>query len=201
MDSGYILMVLGRILLGLSLGVVLIGIYGYIIFYILSSQRKQVINNLSNLLIDANKQLCQKFGGVHSLIKPNELETIVVSPWQVTFDKPVYKEDIDKINYVASSIIHHHPFGDGNKRVALVAVEIFADLFFIKWDFSPQEKYAFIMKLAGSQQQDNIPISLIPSNFYISESNKIRTIEQIIQQNEKVLEMLDNADVEIFDEG
>ena len=63
-------------------------------------------------LIEFNKTLT---GALHRVIKPHQLDSV--------FSSYFYYEDIpSQIASIVNSIIKNHPFGDGNKRTAMMTL-------------------------------------------------------------------------------
>jgi death-on-curing family protein len=63
-------------------------------------------------LIEFNKTL---IGAAHRVIKPHQLDSV--------FSSYFYYEDIpSQIASIVNSIIKNHPFGDGNKRTAMMTL-------------------------------------------------------------------------------
>jgi death-on-curing family protein len=63
-------------------------------------------------LIEFNKTLT---GAAHRVIKPHQLDSV--------FSSYFYYEDIpSQIASIVNSIIKNHPFGDGNKRTAMMTL-------------------------------------------------------------------------------
>ncbi len=95
--------------------------------------------------------LLQRYGGEPGLRDVGLLESALAQP-KMTFDgKYVHKTLFDKTAAYGFHVCKNHPFVDGNKRVALVLMDIFLQK--NGWEIiSPEEEvYRMMMSLAAGK--------------------------------------------------
>ncbi len=55
----------------------------------------------------------------------NPLESAVARPFQTAFGEPIYRSISEKAAALFHSLIADHPFANGNKRTAVIALDLF----------------------------------------------------------------------------
>ncbi len=81
---------------------------------------------------------------------PNKLESCLMAPFQTFYKRPLYKGLAGKAAMVFYLMIKNHPFGNGNKRIAMTALLTFLFLN-KKWlRVDTRELYNFTMWVAQS---------------------------------------------------
>lgn len=70
-------------------------------------------------------RLVEETGGTHGVRDLSLLESAVARPW-ATFDgRDLYPDLFSKAAAMMDSLIHNHPFIDGNKRTGIAAAALF----------------------------------------------------------------------------
>lgn len=77
-------------------------------------------------LLVIHQALIERFGGMPGITEAGflRLETAAAAPRQSAFGEDIYPELPDKAAALAHAIMRNHPFSDGNKRVAVAALDI-----------------------------------------------------------------------------
>jgi len=77
-------------------------------------------------LLVIHQALIERFGGMAGITEAGfaRLETAAAAPRQSAFGEDLYPELPDKAAALAHAIVRNHPFSDGNKRVAVVALDL-----------------------------------------------------------------------------
>lgn len=104
----------------------------------------------SDVLRTVQAQLIQTYGGLPGVRNEDGLESAVARPRQMHN----YTGE-ERIGAVAASLawalLRNHPFADGNKRIALAAFVMSAELNGHRLTCSEAEETAMILKAAGSE--------------------------------------------------
>lgn len=81
-------------------------------------------------LLLIHESLLYQFGGMSGVTEAGygRLEGAVAVPQQSAFGAEVYESVAEKAAALCVAISRAHPFSDGNKRVALVAMDLFLTL-------------------------------------------------------------------------
>ena len=104
----------------------------------------------SDVLRTVQAQLIQTYGGLPGVRNEDGLEPAVARPKQMHN----YTGE-ERIGAIAASLawalLRNHPFADGNKRIALAAFVMSAELNEHRLTCSEAEETAMILKAAGSE--------------------------------------------------
>lgn len=81
-------------------------------------------------LLVIHQALIEQFGGMAGITEAGfaRLEAAAATPRQSAFGAELYPELAAKAGALAHAIVRGHPFSDGNKRVALAALDLFLSL-------------------------------------------------------------------------
>ena len=79
-------------------------------------------------LVLIHELVINKTGGLHGIINPVTLESALVRPFSSFGGKELFPDMWSKIAALIHSLVAFHPFTDGNKRTAFVAVEVILKL-------------------------------------------------------------------------
>ena len=90
-------------------------------------------------------------GGRHVLRDRGLLESAVARPRASAMGADAYADAVSKGAALLHSLVLNHPFVDGNKRTAVLATLVFADLndYAVVWD--QDEALDFVLRLADGQ--------------------------------------------------
>jgi death on curing protein len=104
-------------------------------------------------LITVHELLMAEFGGMRGITEAGfgRLEAAAATPQTSAFGAELYASLAEKAAALCQAIVRAHPFTDGNKRVALVALDVFLDTNGATLAATNDEAYAAIMALARGE--------------------------------------------------
>lgn len=70
-------------------------------------------------------RLIEETGGAHGVRDLSLLELAVARPWATFGSRDLYPDLFSKAAALLDSLIHNHPFVDGNKRTGIAAAALF----------------------------------------------------------------------------
>jgi death-on-curing protein len=81
-------------------------------------------------LLVVHQALIEGFGGMPGITEAGfaRLEAAAATPRQSAFGEDLYPDVAAKVGALAHAIVRGHPFSDGNKRVAVAALDLMATL-------------------------------------------------------------------------
>lgn len=79
-------------------------------------------------LLIVHQALIERFGGMPGITEAGfaRLQAAAATPQQSAFGEQLYADLAAKAGALAHAIVRGHPFSDGNKRVAVVAIDLMA---------------------------------------------------------------------------
>ena len=103
------------------------------------------------LVLTIHADLLQRYGGHPGLRDRGLLESALAQPRVTAGKKEVHKTLFDKAAAYGYHVCNNHPFIDGNKRVALVLMDVF--LQGNGWEITAAEEdtYSMMISLASGQ--------------------------------------------------
>jgi death-on-curing protein len=110
-------------------------------------------------LIAIHEQLLSEFGGMRGITEAGfgRLEAAAAAPRASMFGEEIYANVGEKAAALCLAIVRGHPFSDGNKRVALVALDLFLALNDARLTATNDAAYTAIMALArGEMGRDEL---------------------------------------------
>jgi death on curing protein len=107
-------------------------------------------------LLVIHQGLLTEFGGMHGITEAGfgRLETAAYAPRQSMFGEDLYPDLVSKAAALAAAISSNHPFSDGNKRVAVAALDVMLRLNGATLTATNDELYAFAIALAQGMDRD-----------------------------------------------
>ncbi len=107
-------------------------------------------------LLIVHQALIERFGGMAGITEAGfaRLEAAAATPRQSAFGADLYPELADKAGALAFAIVRGHPFSDGNKRVAVAALDLILSLNGARLAASDDEVYALAMAAADHLGRD-----------------------------------------------
>jgi death on curing protein len=104
-------------------------------------------------LIAIHELLLAEFGGMRGITEAGfgRLEAAAATPQASMFGQDLYPGVTEKAAALCQAIVRAHPFSDGNKRVALVALDVFLVRNSRALAATNDEVYATIMALARGE--------------------------------------------------
>ncbi len=112
---------------------------------------KSIIFIPKKVVIYLHEQLIQAYGGTHGLRDENLLESALEQP-KATFGEQYLHGSLMKMAAAYGyHLCNNHPFIDGNKRIALVAMDIFLQRNGFEITASEKDTYNLIIELASDK--------------------------------------------------
>lgn len=98
------------------------------------------------------------FGGMHGITETGytRLDTAVHSPRQSMFGADLYPDLPSKAAALVHSIITNHPFSDGNKRTAVVALAVMLEVNGRTLNASNDDVYAMALAVAAAMGREEL---------------------------------------------
>jgi death-on-curing protein len=115
------------------------------------------------IVLTIHTDLLQRYGGEAGLRDRNLLESALAQPKMTIGDKYAYKTIFNKAAAYGFYIYMNHPFVDGNKRVALVLMDIFLQK--NGWEISATEEETYSMMISLS----SIRLSKVQLSLWLKE--------------------------------
>lgn len=110
-------------------------------------------------LIAIHELLIAGFGGMRGITEAGfgRLEGVAAAPAASAFGEPMFPDPVSQAAALCFALVRGHPFSDGNKRVALVALDVVLGRHGIKFKATNDEAYETIMALAdGTMGRDQL---------------------------------------------
>ena len=110
-------------------------------------------------LLAIHELLLTEFGGMRGITEAGfgRLESAAATPRASMFGADIYDGVSAKAAALCQALVRAHPFSDGNKRVALVALDVFLAHNGYVLSADNQDAYETIMALArGEMAQDKL---------------------------------------------
>jgi death-on-curing protein len=109
-------------------------------------------------LLLIHQTLLQGFGGMAGITETGfgRLETAAHAPRHSMFGADLYPDLPSKAAALVHSIMHNHPFSDGNKRTAVVALDLMLTLNGATLHASNQQVYDMAMAVASGMPREEL---------------------------------------------
>jgi death-on-curing protein len=106
-------------------------------------------------LIAIHAMLLSEFGGMRGITEAGfgRLEAAAAAPQTSMFGQDIYPGVVEKAAALCLAIVSAHPFSDGNKRVALVALDLMLGQNGVRLEATNEQAYTTIMALARGEMQ------------------------------------------------
>lgn len=113
-------------------------------------------------IIHYHRALIEEFGGEFGVRDERLLDAALSAPFQTFGGEDLYPTLFDKAARLAFGLVKNHPFIDGNKRVAALAMGAFLELNGVSLDVDPDEVTKIFLKVAsGEATEDDLRAWLI----------------------------------------
>ncbi len=101
-------------------------------------------------IIGIHELMMARFGGMRGVTEAGfgRLEAALAVPLQSAFGEPLFPDVPGKATALCVALIHAHPFSDGNKRIALVALDLLLSVNGYTLTADNDAMFAMIMALA-----------------------------------------------------
>jgi death-on-curing protein len=121
-------------------------------------------------LIVIHELLLSQFGGMRGFPEAGfgRLVSAVAAPQASMFGEDIYAGLAEKAAALCQAIVRAHPFSDGNKRVALVALDLFLGQNGARLQATNAEAYATIMALARGEIEHAALAAWVEQNIVMS---------------------------------
>jgi len=93
------------------------------------------------------------YGGAKEIRDRNLLLSAINRPFQTFDGKELYPEPFEKAAALGESLIINHPFVDGNKRTALLAMLALLKEYGIDLSVTDNDLYSFIIKMSTGEKK------------------------------------------------
>ncbi|MBC8075264.1 MAG: Fic family protein [Chloroflexales bacterium] len=109
-------------------------------------------------LLTIHGALLHEFGGMPGVTEAGfgRLEVAVAAPQQSMFGEDLFPDLPSKAAALAHAIMRNHPFSDGNKRVALVALDVMLTINGAALRATSDEAYALAMAAACGIEREEM---------------------------------------------
>ncbi len=125
---------------------------------------KKVIFLPKKLVLLFHEQLIQTYGGSHGIRDEKLLASALGQP-EATFEGKYLHDNLIKMAAAYGyHICNNHPFIDGNKRIALVAMDVFLQRNGYEIKATEKETYSMMMKLASGKFSKDELVQWLESN-------------------------------------
>lgn len=113
---------------------------------------------LATDLLLIHQALLLEFGGIAGITEAGygRLETVVGTPRQSMFGEDLYPDLPSKAAALVYSLIRNHPFSDGNKRTAVVALAVLLELNGATLHATNAEVYDLAMAVAAGMPREEL---------------------------------------------
>ena len=105
--------------------------------------------SLNEILLIHDHAICE-FGGSFGLMSPGQLEASIEAPRQTMFGEELYPDLFSKAAILFYLLVMNHPFIDGNKRTAALALIEFLERNGYTLNATNDELYQFTVNVASS---------------------------------------------------
>lgn len=99
-----------------------------------------------------HEQLIESFGGSPGIRDEGALKSALARPRSTFGGQPLYPTLLEKTAALLESLSLHHPFVDGNKRVAYTAAGLFLELNGWQLEAEPDDAVSFMLEVAGGKR-------------------------------------------------
>lgn len=100
-------------------------------------------------VIAIHDTLIEKFGGATGIRDERYLESALARPFMGGSDFDYYPTPVHKAAALLESLVHNHPFVDGNKRTGYVVMRALLNEFGLDIQESTDEKFNFLHEVAS----------------------------------------------------
>ncbi|GAB4437578.1 MAG: hypothetical protein OHK0015_30410 [Chloroflexi bacterium OHK40] len=109
-------------------------------------------------LLLIHQALIERFGGMPGITEAGfaRLEAAAAAPRQSAFGEELYPDLAAKAGALAHAVVRGHPFSDGNKRVAVAALDLMATLNGATLTADNDEVYAMAMAAAEAMGREEL---------------------------------------------
>jgi len=99
-------------------------------------------------VIEIQKILIEKYGGLHGIRDLGLLESAIARPFQKFEGKMLYPTLFDQAAALIESLVKNHPFLDGNKRIGYTIMRLYLKMNLHDISATENEKFDFVIKIS-----------------------------------------------------
>lgn len=104
------------------------------------------------------------YGGSHEIRDRNLLLSAIARPFQTFDGKELYPTPIEKAAAIGESLIINHPFVDGNKRTAFLAMLAVLGEYGIELNGEENEVYNFVIGMSTGKNAFDTIVTWLKTN-------------------------------------
>lgn len=125
---------------------------------------KNIIFLPKEIILFFHNQLIQTYGGTYGIRDKKLLDSALKQP-KITFEGKYLHDTLIKMAAAYGfHLCNNHPFVDGNKRIALVAMDVFLQRNGLEITASEKETYKIMIKLAAGKLNKNQLVKWLEHN-------------------------------------
>lgn len=125
---------------------------------------KNIIFLPKEIILFFHNQLLQTYGGTYGIRDKKLLDSALKQP-KITFEGKYLHDTLIKMAAAYGfHLCNNHPFVDGNKRIALVAMDVFLQRNGLEITASEKETYKIMIKLAAGKLNKNQLVKWLEHN-------------------------------------
>jgi len=125
---------------------------------------KKIIFIPKEVILFFHEQLIQTYGGTYGIRDENSLDSALEQP-KITFEGKYLHDTLIKMAAAYGyHLCNNHPFVDGNKRIALIAMDVFLQRNGFEIISSKKETYKMIITLATGEFTKNQLVKWLEHN-------------------------------------
>ena len=102
-------------------------------------------------VIEIHDRLIEKYGGAKGIRDERYLESALARPFMGGSDFDYYPTPVHKAAALLESLVHNHPFVDGNKRTGYIVMRAFLNEVGLDIEGSTDEKFDFLHEIASGR--------------------------------------------------
>ncbi|MFO7814511.1 MAG: type II toxin-antitoxin system death-on-curing family toxin [Halanaerobiales bacterium] len=125
---------------------------------------KNIIFLPKEIILFFHNQLIKTYGGTYGIRDKKLLDSALKLPKTTFEDKYLHDTLIKMAAAYGFHLCNNHPFVDGNKRIALVAMDVFLQRNGIEITASEKETYKIMIKLAAEKLNKNQLVKWLEHN-------------------------------------
>lgn len=106
-------------------------------------------------IISYHRRLIEEFGGQYGVRDEKLLNAALAAPFHTFGGVDLYPTVTEKAARLAYGLIKNHPFVDGNKRVAALALKAFLELNGVQINDSPEDLAVCMYSVAAGEASED----------------------------------------------
>ncbi|MFN0176586.1 MAG: type II toxin-antitoxin system death-on-curing family toxin [Saprospiraceae bacterium] len=99
-------------------------------------------------VIEIHNQIIEKYGGARGIRDERYLESAIARPFMGSGDFDYYPTPVHKAAALLESLVHNHPFMDGNKRTGYIVMRSLLNEFSLDIQETMEARFDFLHEVA-----------------------------------------------------